>query len=76
MKKKKNKYTRVGDKYRTHPWSLIKGGVIICTRIGNGLILEYDKIKDPTKYMAAIKRKNPLVKVWWYKEEPNVTYDI
>jgi hypothetical protein len=55
---------RVGDEYRTNNLSLKPGGSIVTVVFANGGILEYDKVKSPKKYIAAIPTRNDIVQIF------------
>lgn len=52
---------KVADEFRTHPWSLVKGGQIVVVEMEDGSILEYSNIKNLHAYMKTTL-KNPIVK--------------
>lgn len=47
----------VSDEYRTNPMSLKPGGSVIEVFHASGLVLEYDKIKFPSKYLREVYPK-------------------
>lgn len=44
----------VGDKHRTHPWSIEPGGCTVVVLFKNGDCLGYDKVKRPHKYLPKV----------------------
>ncbi|WP_159019850.1 hypothetical protein [Algibacter sp. L3A6] len=46
----------VGDKHRTHPWSLKPGGCTVVVLFTNKTCLGYDKVKRPDRYTRKISR--------------------
>lgn len=46
----------VGDKHRTHPWSLKPGGCTVVVLFKNKACLGYDKVKRPDRYTQKISR--------------------
>lgn len=48
---------KVKDKYRTNELSLRPGGCTVVVEFVDGRILEYDKIKNPSAYIAAMVKK-------------------
>lgn len=55
----------VRDQHRTNPKSLIPGGHVVSTVNRDGLILRYDKIKNPLAYISHISRlDDTLVKIY------------
>jgi len=46
----------VGDKHRTHAWSIEPGGSTVVVEYLSGQILGYDKVKRPHRYMPKIFR--------------------
>lgn len=53
----------VTDKHRTNPESLVPGGSIVETIDSKGLRLVYDKIKNPSAYVARITKDPEIVQV-------------
>lgn len=58
----------VDDQYRTNPMSLKPGGSVIEIFHASGIVLEYDKIKFPPKYLREVYPKvntidNPIVRI-------------
>lgn len=47
----------VGDKHRTHPWSMMPGGCTVVVLFKNGACLGYDKVKRPHKYLPKISQE-------------------
>jgi hypothetical protein len=68
------KVIKVTDNYRTNPDSLIPGGSVVETFDSKGLRLVYDKIKNPSAYVARITKDSDIVRVFvdgqifWEKE--------
>lgn len=57
---------RVADEYRENPMSLRPGGYTVFVKGSNGKVLEYDKVKMPWRYIAALKKEDPTIqKAWW-----------
>ena len=56
---------KVGDKYRINYLSLRPGGHTVFVKNWKGIILEYDKIKNPQAYIRVLKRINPGIQAWW-----------
>lgn len=50
--------TKVHDDYRTNQLSLIPGGKTVSVTYANGRTLVYDKVKNPEKYIAALRDKS------------------
>jgi hypothetical protein len=46
----------VGDKHRTHPWSLRPGGCTVVVLFKNKACLGYDKVKRPDRYTRKISQ--------------------
>jgi hypothetical protein len=57
------KTIRVSDPHRTNPESLVPGGSIVETIDSKGLRLVYDKIKNPSAYVARITKDPDIVQV-------------
>ena len=57
------KTIRVTDNHRTNPESLVPGGSIVETIDSKGLRLVYDKIKNPSAYVARITKDLSIVQV-------------
>jgi hypothetical protein len=57
------KTIRVSDPHRTNPESLVPGGSIVETIDSKGLRLVYDKIKNPSAYVARITKDPEIVQV-------------
>ena len=57
------KIIRVSDPHRTNPESLVPGGSVVETVDSKGLRLLYDKIKNPSAYVARITRDPDIVQV-------------
>lgn len=57
------KTIKVSDERRVNPLSFEEGGVTVCAEI-NGVILEYDKVKHPDKFIKKIVNNNPGSKAW------------
>lgn len=62
------KRLHVSDEYRTNPMSLKPGGSQIDVYRTSGLVLEYDKIKFPEKYLREVYPKvnsitDPIVRI-------------
>lgn len=57
------KTIKVTDNHRTNPESLIPGGSIVETIDSKGLRLVYDKIKNPSAYVARITKDQSIVQV-------------
>jgi hypothetical protein len=55
---------RVGDEYRTNNLSLKPGGSIVTVVFANGGTLEYDKVKSPKKYIAAIPQRDDIIQIF------------
>lgn len=62
--KNMEKTIRVQDNHRTNPKSLVPGGYVVSTVNRDGLVLQYDKIKDPDAYIAHISRDENLIKIY------------
>ena len=62
---------KVGDEFRTNYSSLIPGGVTVIVQHIDGMIYEYDKVKNPKLYIKAAL-KNPSVLKAWVK--PNSSF--
>lgn len=66
---------KVKDAHRTNPESLIPGGSVVETVDSKGLRLVYDKIKNPSAYVARITKDQEIVKVYvdgnifWERDE-------
>jgi len=56
---------KVGDTYRTNHLSLRPGGYSVFVKDWRGIILEYDKIKNPQAYIRSLKRIDPGIQAWW-----------
>ena len=52
------KEINVKDEYRKNELSTIPGGSTISVHYHDGTIKHYDKVKDPVKYAARIKKQN------------------
>ena len=69
------KIIRVSDPHRTNPESLVPGGSVVETVDSKGLRLLYDKIKNPSAYVARITKDPDIVQVlvdgeiFWEKEQ-------
>ncbi len=57
------KTIKVSDPHRTNPESLIPGGSIVETVDVQGLRLVYDKIKNPSAYVARITKDPDIIQV-------------
>ena len=57
------KIIRVSDPHRTNPESLVPGGSVVETVDSKGLRLLYDKIKNPSAYVARITKDTTIVQV-------------
>lgn len=57
------KEIKVTDNFRTNPESLVPGGSIVEVHQSDGLILLYDKIKNPKAYISRIVKKQEISKV-------------
>jgi hypothetical protein len=57
------KTIKVTDNHRTNPESLIPGGSVVETIDSKGLRLVYDKIKNPSAYVARITKDLSIVQV-------------
>ena len=57
------KAIKVADNHRTNPDSLVPGGSIVETIDSKGLRLVYDKIKNPSAYVARITKDTDIVQV-------------
>lgn len=57
------KEIKVSDSYRTNPESLIPGGSVVEIHQTNGLVLSYDKIKNPNAYITHITKTQSIAKV-------------
>jgi len=70
----KKETLRVGDSYRTHPDSHVDGGVVVVVEYLDGRKnVEYDKVKNPKAFIAAIWRNHPegvIGKAYVNTEEP------
>ena len=66
--KEKQPY-KVGDKYRTNKLSHQPGGVKVFVKYKSGFVKEYDKIKNPDKFIDKITESNDssIVNVWYEK---------
>ena len=51
----------VKDTYRTNPLSLRPGGVTVTVVYTNNYSYNYDKVKNPVKYISVISRKNKQI---------------
>lgn len=57
---------RVNDKFRKNPLSIRPGGCSVFVQDSSGRVIEYDKVKNPYKYIRILKENNPSIKrVWW-----------
>lgn len=69
----------VKDKYRTHPWSHIDGGVTVCVQYehqsGNNF-LKYIKVKSPKAFMRTTLRNHDDVKKIWIKDSNEVLFEL
>jgi hypothetical protein len=69
------KIIRVSDPHRTNPESLVPGGSVVETVDSKGLRLLYDKIKNPSAYVARITKDPDIVQVlvdgeiFWEREQ-------
>lgn len=61
VQKQLNEYERgktsifwVGDKHRTHPWSVMPGGCTVVVIYEDGECRGYDKVKRPHKYLQKV----------------------
>ena len=66
----------VGDEHRTNPLHQIPTDIVVCVRLRNGQILNYDNIHDPHAYLAAAKRNNPNLVCWWYEDKPDQKFKL
>lgn len=57
------KEIKVSDSYRTNPESLVPGGSVVEIHQTNGLVLSYDKIKNPNAYITRITKVQSISKV-------------
>ncbi len=57
-------HIHVTDQHRLNELSLIPGGVTLTVVQSNGNKYSYDKIKNPEKYIAAIRHKSDILEVW------------
>jgi hypothetical protein len=57
------KIIKVTDNHRTNPESLVPGGFVVETVDTKGLRLVYDKIKNPSAYVARITKDQSIVQV-------------
>jgi hypothetical protein len=73
--KKMSKELKVTDNFRTNPESLLPGGSIVEVHQADGLILLYDKIKNPNAYISKIVKTQAIIKVmvggklYWEKQK-------
>ena len=51
---------KVKDKYRTNELSLRPGGCTVVVEFMDGRVLEYDKIKNPGAYIAAMVKRSEI----------------
>ena len=60
---------KVGDKYRTNKLSYQPGGVKVFVKYKSGFVKEYDKIKNPDKFIEKIAESNDssIVNMWYDK---------
>lgn len=58
-----SKELKVTDNFRTNPESLLPGGSIVEVHQTDGLILSYDKIKNPNAYISKIVKTQSILKV-------------